>query len=195
WNMTFSFYHSVRTLPADLREVAIVTRLRPWRRFMTLEVPSSMIGLIWNSMMSWAGGWFFLMASEQFTLGKQSFQLPGLGSYLQAAANAGNSGAIILGLLTLIILIILLDLLFWRPLVAWADKFKVELSSGSDIPHSPVLNALRRSVFIAFINHHVFYPIGRLLAGILNRLQPLETDLPSPSTAKETSRFTVGRIV
>src|SRR2546423_7534199 len=92
WNMTFSFYHSVRTQPADLQEVATITRLRPWRRFMTLELPSSVIGLLWNSMMSWAGGWFFLMASEQFTLGDRSFQLPGLGSYLQAAANAGNTG-------------------------------------------------------------------------------------------------------
>ena len=92
--MTFSFYHSVRTIPTDLQEVATITRLRPWRRFFMLEVPTSAIGLIWNSMMSWAGGWFFLMASEQFTLGSHSFQLPGLGSYLQAAANAGNTGAI-----------------------------------------------------------------------------------------------------
>ena len=173
WNMTFSFYHSVRTLPTDLQEVAIVTRLRPWRRFMTLEVPSSMIGLIWNSMMSWAGGWFFLMASEQFTLGKQSFQLPGLGSYLQAAANAGNNVAIILGLLTLIVLIVLLDLLFWRPLVAWADKFKVELSSGADTPHSPVLDALRRSALLATLSQRVFAPIGQWIARLLDRLQPL----------------------
>jgi len=145
WNMTFSYYHSARTLPTDLQEVTAVARVRPWRRFLILEVPSSMIGLIWNSMMSWAGGWFFLMASEQFTLGSRSFQLPGLGSYLQAAANAGNTGAILLGLATLIALIVLLDLLFWRPLVAWADKFKVEQSSGADTPHSPVLDALRRS--------------------------------------------------
>jgi NitT/TauT family transport system permease protein len=87
WNMTFSFYHAARTLPADLKEFSAVARLRPWQRFFKLEVPSSMIGLIWNSMMSWAGGWFFLMASEQFTLGTRSFQLPGLGSYLQLAAN------------------------------------------------------------------------------------------------------------
>src|SRR5579884_721573 len=173
WNMTFSFYHSVRTQPADLREVATITRLRPWRRFLTLEVSSSMIGLIWNSMMSWAGGWFFLMASEQFTLGSHSFQLPGLGSYLQAAANAGNTGDILLGLLTLVLLIVLLDLLFWRPLVAWADKFKVELSSGDEAPHSPVLEALRRSALIALINRRVFHPIGRLIAGILDRLQPV----------------------
>jgi NitT/TauT family transport system permease protein len=198
WNMTFSFYHSVRTLPADLQEVAIVTRLRPWRRFMTLVVPSSMIGLIWNSMMSWAGGWFFLMASEQFTLGKQSFQLPGLGSYLQAAANAGDNVAIILGLLTLIVLIVLLDLLFWRPLVAWADKFKVELSSGADTPHSPVLDALRRSTLLATLSRHVFSPIGRWIARLLDRLQPLPGTFTTPDTSRQaqpSTTFSVRRVV
>jgi NitT/TauT family transport system permease protein len=189
WNMTFSFYHSVRTLPADLQEVSVVTRLRPWRRFTTLELPSSMIGLIWNSMMSWAGGWFFLMASEQFTLGKSSFQLPGLGSYLQAAANAGNTGAILLGLLTLIILIILLDLLFWRPLVAWADKFKIEQSSGADTPHSPVLNALRRSALLATLSSRVFAPLGRMLTRLLDRLQPL----PGASYSSVQSDKLLGR--
>ena len=102
WNMTFSFYHAARTLPSDLKEFSAIAHLRPWQRFLKLEVPSSMIGLIWNSMMSWAGGWFFLMASEQFTLGNKSFQLPGLGSYLQIAANEGNTGALLLGLFTLI---------------------------------------------------------------------------------------------
>src|SRR5579863_1941592 len=165
WNMTFSFYHSARTVPADLQEVATITRLRPWRRFITLELPSSAIGLIWNSMMSWAGGWFFLMASEQFTLGQNhSFQLPGLGSYLQVAASSGDIGALLLGLATLIVLIILLDQLFWRPLVAWADKFKMELSSGGDAPHSFVLDALRRSSLIALVNQRLFRPIGRQIA-------------------------------
>ena len=173
WNMTFSFYHSARTLPTDLQEVSTISRLRPWQRFIRLVVPASMIGLIWNSMMSWAGGWFFLMASEQFTLGSRSYQLPGLGSYLQAAANAGDTGAILLGLLTLILLIVLLDLVFWRPLVAWADKFKVEMSSGADEPHSFVLNALRRSALIGVINQRVFRPIGSVIASVLNRLQPL----------------------
>ena len=198
WNMTFSFYHSVRTLPADLQEVAIVTRLRPWRRFVTLEVPSSMIGLIWNSMMSWAGGWFFLMASEQFTLGNQSFQLPGLGSYLQAAANAGNTGAIILGLLTLIILIILLDLLFWRPLVAWADKFKVEMSSGADTPHSPVLNALRRSALLATLSRRIFVPVGRGITGLLDRFQPVPgttSVLDSDEQQHVPATFSVRRLI
>ena len=123
--------------------------------------------------MSWAGGWFFLMASEQFTLGSRSYQLPGLGSYLQAAANAGNTGALILGLFTLVLLIVLLDLVFWRPLVAWADKFKVELSSGADEPHSFVLDTIRRSAIVAVANRRVFRPLGSLTARFLNCLQPL----------------------
>jgi NitT/TauT family transport system permease protein len=194
WNMTFSFYHSARTLPADLKEVTTITRLRPWQRFLKLELPSSMIGLIWNSMMSWAGGWFFLMAAEQFTLGKQSFQLPGLGSYLQAAANAGNVQAILFGLFTLILLIILLDFFFWRPLVAWADKFKVELSSGADAPHSPVLDALRRSALIAATNRRVFRPLGAFFARLLNRIQPLPGEA-FPGELKESRLPTPRRII
>ncbi len=185
WNMTFSFYHSVRTQPSDLREVTTIARLRPWQRFLKLELPSSMIGLIWNSMMSWAGGWFFLMASEQFTLGSRSFQLPGLGSYLQAAANTGNTGALLLGLGALVTLIILLDLLFWRPLVAWADKFKIELSSGVDAPHSPVLDALRHSAFIASLNQRVFGPLGRLLARLLNWVQSVPGSKRATNTTEQ----------
>jgi NitT/TauT family transport system permease protein len=174
WNMTFSFYHSARTLPSDLKEVSSIARLRPWQRFLKLEVPSSMIGLIWNSMMSWAGGWFFLMASEQFTLdNNHSFQLPGLGSYLQKAANTGNTVALLLGLFTLIVLIVLLDFCLWRPLVAWADKFKLEMNSDADPPTSPVLNVIRNSALIYALNRRVFRPIGNVIARVLNRLQPL----------------------
>jgi len=194
WNMTFSFYHSARTLPSDLQEVATISRLRPWQRFVRLVVPASMIGLIWNSMMSWAGGWFFLMASEQFTLGNRSYQLPGLGSYLQAAANAGNTGAILLGLLTLVLLIVLLDLVFWRPLVAWADKFKVEQSSGADEPSSFVLNTLRRSALIGVINQRVFRPIGSFIARILNRLQPLPKE-EMPEKVQQSRQLSSRRIV
>jgi NitT/TauT family transport system permease protein len=194
WNMTFSFYHSARTLPSDLQEVAIISRLRPWQRFVKLVVPASMIGLIWNSMMSWAGGWFFLMASEQFTLGPRSYQLPGLGSYLQAAANAGNTGDILLGLFTLVLLIVLLDLVFWRPLVAWADKFKVEMGSGADEPHSFVLNTLRRSALIAAVNQRVFRPVGSFIARLLNRLQPL-TKEEIPEKEQKSRRPSPRRIV
>ncbi|HJT57258.1 MAG TPA: ABC transporter permease subunit [Ktedonobacteraceae bacterium] len=195
WNMTFSFYHSARTVPTELQEVATIARLRPWQRFLKLEVPSATIGLVWNSMMSWAGGWFFLMASEQFTLGSQSFQLPGLGSYLQVATNDGNMGAILLGLGTLTALIILLDLLFWRPLVAWANKFKLELSSEGDAPHSPILDALRRSALIALLNRRIFHPIGSLLALLLNWLQPMPSPGYAASIAAQKERaFSVRRI-
>lgn len=193
WNMTFSYYHSARTLPADLKEFSAVARLRPWQRFVKLEVPASMIGLIWNSMMSWAGGWFFLMASEQFVLGKRSFQLPGLGSYLQVAANAGNAEAILLGLLTLIVLIILLDFLFWRPLVAWADKFKLELSSEAEPPTSPVLNLLRNSALIESANCRVFRPLGAGLARLLNRVQPLPAS--TTRSARQPRRFSARRVI
>jgi NitT/TauT family transport system permease protein len=173
WNMTFSFYHSSRMIPSDLKDFSLVARLRPWQRFLKLEVPSSMMGLIWNSIMSWAGGWFFLMASEQFTLGNNSFQLPGLGSYLQTAANTGNASALLMGFFTLIMLIILLDFCVWRPLVAWADKFKLEMNSDADPPTSPVLNIIRNSALIYTLNRRVFRPLGDAIARLLNRLQPL----------------------
>ncbi|GHO83909.1 ABC transporter permease [Dictyobacter formicarum] len=196
WNMTFSYYHSARTLPKDLKEFSAVARLRPWQRFFKLEVPASMIGLIWNSMMSWAGGWFFLMASEQLVLGSRSFQLPGLGSYLQTAANKGNATALVSGLVTLIALIILLDFFFWRPLVAWADRFKLEMNSEGDAPTSPVLNVLRRSALVGALNQRLFRPIGSVIAGILNRLQPLPGASSFVSVNKmEQRRFTVGGLL
>lgn len=195
WNMTFSFYHSVRTQPKDLQEFSAIARLRPWQRFLNLELPSGMIGLIWNSMMSWAGGWFFLMASEQFTLGNRSFQLPGIGSYLQLAAYTKNTGAILAGLATLIVLIILLDMLFWRPLVAWADKFKIELSSGDDAPHSLVLDALRRSALVAWLTQRVFHPLGLLLTALLNRLQPLPNSSTIETEGQPAHRISLRRVI
>ncbi|BCL77875.1 ABC transporter permease [Ktedonobacteria bacterium brp13] len=195
WNMTFSFYHSARTLPPELKEFSSVARLRPWQRFLKLEVPASMIGLIWNSMMSWAGGWFFLMAAEQFSLGSKSFQLPGLGSYLQTAVNQGDVPALVCGLATLVALIILLDFFFWRPLVAWADKFKIEMSSGDDTPESFVLNAIRRSALIHQLQRTVFRPIGAGLARILNRLQPLPKAAQAPRIKGSPQKMTVGRII
>ncbi len=160
WNMAFGFHQSLMTIPADLREAATIYRLNFWQRFTRLEVPFGLIGLIWNSMMSWAGGWFFLMAAEQFTLGPRSFQLPGLGSYLQTAANAGNVGALLLGLLTLIIVIVLLDQLLWRPLIAWADRFKVEQTASGQAPTSAVLQLLRRSALVEWTQEHALRLAG-----------------------------------
>ncbi len=154
-----------------------------------------MIGLIWNSMMSWAGGWFFLMASEQFTSGSHSFQLPGLGSYLQAAANAGNTGAILLGLLTLILLIVLLDLLFWRPLVAWADKFKVEQAAALMPRTRPYSMRCAAPHLSPLVNRRVFRPLGELAAGLLDRLQPLPgTSEPVKGEDRPSRALTVPQV-
>jgi NitT/TauT family transport system permease protein len=133
WNMTFGWYQSLTTVPVELREASSIFRLNTWLRFKRLELPFGTIGLIWNSVMSWAGGWFFLMAAEIFTVGSRDFRLPGLGAYLQEAANQGDFRSIAFGLTALITTIVALDQFIWRPLLAWSDRFKVEMT-GSDEP-------------------------------------------------------------
>jgi NitT/TauT family transport system permease protein len=127
WNLTFAWYQSLITIPQEMREAGAIFRLRSYLRLRFLELPFAAIQLIWNSMMSWAGGWFFLMASEMFTVGARDYRLPGLGSYLQKAAYLGDTRALAWGLVTLIFLIVLLDQLVWRPLLAWAERFKLEM--------------------------------------------------------------------
>ncbi len=136
WNMTFGWYQSLTTIPKELQEAGKIFRLNTWLRFKKLELPFGMISLIWNSMMSWAGGWFFLMAAEIFTVGERDFRLPGLGAYLHEAASQGDTRAILWGLLTLILTIIALDQLIWRPLLAWSTRFKVEMVESDDAPSS-----------------------------------------------------------
>ncbi|HZU06464.1 MAG TPA: ABC transporter permease subunit [Chloroflexota bacterium] len=155
WNLAFGVYQSLRTIPRELSEAAALYRLNAWRRFWKLELPASAISLVWNSMMSWAGGWFFLMAAEQFTLGEKDFRLPGLGSYLKAAVDAGDLHALGLGLATLVAVIVALDQLVWRPLVAWAEKFKVEQSGAAVQPTSWVLTLLRRSALVAWVGERL----------------------------------------
>lgn len=154
WNLAFSFHQSLMTIPTELHEAAAVYRLGAWRRFLRLELPFGMIALIQNSMMSWAGGWFFLMASEQFVLGRNNFRLPGLGSYLARAAETQNWSAVTLGIVTLVLVIVLLDQFLWRPLVAWSDRFKFEQSAG-DAPRSWVLDALRGSTTVEWVGTHL----------------------------------------
>jgi NitT/TauT family transport system permease protein len=169
WNMTFSFYQSMTTIPGDLREAAAVFRFDPWLRLKTLELPFAAVGLIWNSMMSWAGGWFFLMAAEIYNVGERDFRLPGLGSYLQVAANSGDHRALFLGVLTLVLIITLLDQLVWRPLLAWADKFKVEMVEGDDRPTSWALDVLSRSYLVRTLTERYWDPFVERLDGRLRR--------------------------
>jgi len=144
WNMTFSFYGSLRAIPLELREVARVHRFGWWKRFRTLEVPASMIGLVWNSMMSMAGGWFFLTVNEAFTLGDHDFRLPGIGSYMSVAIDRGDVRAMLAAIAAMVTMIVTVDQLVWRPVLAWAHKFKVEEAEAASAPQSWVLNLLRR---------------------------------------------------
>ncbi len=146
--MTFGWYQSLTTIPKELREASSIFRLNAWLRFKKLELPFGMIGLIWNSMMSWAGGWFFLMAAEIFTVGARDFRLPGLGAYLHEAANQGDTHAILWGLAALILTIIALDQFVWRPLLAWSDRFKVEMVESDDAPSSWFYNVMHNSALV-----------------------------------------------
>jgi len=164
WNMAFSFYSSLKSIPEEMREAARLYRFSWWQSFTQMELPYAAIGLVWNSMMSVAGGWFFLMACEMFVLGKRDFRLPGLGSYLQTAASAGDTKAIIWGLVTMVAIIVLTDQLVWRPVIAWAQKFKFENVEAVDVPRSPVLNLIRRSKALAFLANRTVAPAREALA-------------------------------
>lgn len=136
WNLTFAWYQSLTTIGRDLHEASAIFRFNRWLRLKWLELPSAAGSLIWNSMMSWAGGWFFLMAAEIFTVGERDFRLPGLGAYLQEAANQGDIQALVWGILVLVGVIVLLDQLVWRPLLTWAERFKLEMTADENLVSS-----------------------------------------------------------
>jgi NitT/TauT family transport system permease protein len=163
WNMAFSFYASLKGIPKEMREAATVYRFSWWQRFTQMELPYSAIGLVWNSMMSVAGGWFALMVCEMFVLGERDFRLPGLGSYLQTAASAGDTRSILWGIATMVAVIVLLDQFIWRPVIAWAEKFKVEQVESSDAPRSWVLNMVQHSSGLAKIREKTLRPVGERL--------------------------------
>ena len=148
WNIAFSFYSSLKGIPRELREAAIIYRFGRWQKFVELDLPFSTIGLVWNSMMSVAGGWFFLMACEMFVLGNRDFRLPGLGSFLQTAASHGNTRAILWGLAAMVTVIVLLDQLIWRPVIAWADKFKFEQVENARAATHNLLSLLGRASIV-----------------------------------------------
>ena len=158
WNMAFSFYASLKALPRELVEASRVYRFSNLQRFLQLELPQGAIGLVWNSMVSVAGGWFFLMACEMFVLGKRDFRLPGLGSYLQSAASAGDTVAITWGIAAMIGVVVLIDQLVWRPAIAWSDKFKLEQVESSSSHSSPVLNRFRKSPLLTQLRDKVTTP-------------------------------------
>ena len=165
WNMTFSFYHSLHAVPAELQEVATVYRFDRWARLRSVELPYATMGLVWNSMMSMAGGWFFLMISESFQLGDHDFRLPGLGSYMSVAVERGRVDAMLGAIAAMVLMIVLLDQVLWRPVVVWAQKFRVEeWAHTGGAARSWFLDWLRRS---------------RLIGAGLRRLRAMRSERPT----------------
>ena len=191
WNMTFSFYQSLTTIPNELREAAAVFRFDPWLRLKAVELPFAAIGLLWNSMMSWSGGWFFLMAAEIFHVGARDFRLPGLGAYLQTAANAGNLTAVFLGVVTLVGVIVLLDQLLWRPLIAWTDRFKMDMVEGDEPPRSWFLDLLSRAWLVEQFGTRLWRPFSEWVDRGFQRRTGGVIASPEPSAEAGQSRMAV----
>jgi NitT/TauT family transport system permease protein len=192
WNMTFSFYQSMTTIPTEMREAAAVFRFNPWLRFKAVELPFAAIGLLWNSMMSWSGGWFFLMAAEIFSVGSRDFRLPGLGSYLQTAANEGSLHAVVLGVATLVFVIVLLDQFVWRPLIAWADRFKVDMVEGDEPPTSWFLDLISRAWLVEQFGTHIWGPFSEWVDRGFQRRTSGVIASPEPSAEAAPSRLAIG---
>ncbi|MGW8730351.1 ABC transporter permease [Streptomyces sp. NPDC055808] len=163
WNMTFGFYHSLTSLPRELDELSRSFRFTRWMRFWKVELPSGMISLVWNGMMSFGGGWFFLVASEAISVNNKDYALPGVGSYAGAAITDGDLGKVGWAILTMAVMVIGVNFFFWRPLTAWAEKFKNEQSEAGEIQRSAVLDFLRRSHWPQLLGK-AFRPLGRALS-------------------------------
>ncbi len=187
WNMAFSFYSSLKSIPRELNEAATIYGFSRWQRLLQLELPYGAIGLVWNSMVSVAGGWFFLMACEMFVLGARDFRLPGLGSYLQTAASAGNTWAIVMGLAVMIAMIVAIDQIIWRPAIAWSDKFKFEQVESSVHTRSPMLHLLRHAGALEALRCHTVIPLSET---IYRRLGKRSGGFAKRASAKQSEKGT-----
>jgi len=178
WNMTFAFYYSLKSQPRELDEASRLLRLSRWQRFWRVDVPSGIIPLVWNGMMSFGGGWFFLTASEALSVNNHQFALPGIGSYVAAASDDGELGKVLLAIAVMILMVVGVNVLFWRPLTAWADRFRVEESEGAEAPRSLMLDLLRRSRIPRAVGQtfgKLVYPIDRAFAPLGVAEHPLRT--------------------
>jgi len=181
WNMAFSFYQSLRTVPSDLDEVSRHFRLSAWLRFWRLEVPFAAPGLIWNTMMSMSGGWFFVVASEAITVGDTSVRLPGIGAWLSMAIDERDIAAVGLAVAAMAAVILAYDQLLFRPIVAWADKFRSEQTAAQQRPRSWVFDLVRRGRVVKKLFAHIAVSTVRL---------PV---IPLPASAAKWTRWWHGR--
>ncbi|HZB87363.1 MAG TPA: ABC transporter permease subunit [Terracidiphilus sp.] len=182
WNLAFSFYSSLKSIPREMLEASRIYRYSAWQRFWQLEMPYATIGLVWNSIVSVAGGWFALIACEISPFSNYTYQLPGLGSYLQVATNSGDYKALLSGIATVILIVVATDQLVWRPLIAWSDKFKFEQVESADRVTSPILELLRRSALFGSVPGRLWERIEEPLYQRLartpqaHRVQPLDEE-------------------
>jgi NitT/TauT family transport system permease protein len=183
WNITFSFYHSLMSQSPDLDEASKLMGLSRWKRFWTLDVPGGAIGLVWNGMMSFGGSWFFLTASEQIGVGSRGYILPGVGSYVGVAEAQGNLKHVLLGIATMLIMILAVNFVFWRPLVAYVERFRQELTEASTKPRSLFLDMLRSTAWPGLAGRG-----RRVLAGPVNRALGSVTGTDDQSLTARTSR-------
>lgn len=192
WNMTFSFYQSLRTVPQGLSEAATLYQLSRWQRFSRLELPSAAIPLLWNAMMSFAGGWFFLAASEAITVLNRNYTLPGIGSYVAAAVAVRDLRALCWAIVTMAVVILLVDQLFWRPLVAWSDRFRLEQSGSGEAPSSWVVELLRAARIPSLVGD-ALAPLGDALDRSLSFLLGTSREIgPKPVSPRGERLFRSG---
>src|SRR5882757_3109316 len=179
WNMTFAFYYSLTSQPRELDEAARLMRLSRWQRFWRLDVPGGMIPLVWNGMMSFGGGWFFLTASEALSVNNHQYALPGIGAYVATATADGELSKVLLAIGVMIVMVVGVNVLFWRPLTAWAERFRIEYSESAEAPRSLTLNLLRRSRIPAALGTvfgRLVFPVDRAMAPFGLAEHPLRTD-------------------
>src|SRR5436190_20219007 len=143
--MTFSFYSSLKSVPSDFKEVASIIGLNSRETLLRVELPFSAMNLVWNSLMSMSGGWFFLSVCEAFTLGDQQYRLPGIGAYMATAIAKGNVRAMVAGIIAMSVLIIVMDIMIWRPVLAWAHQFRLEETPGYKATEPLMNNVVRES--------------------------------------------------
>jgi NitT/TauT family transport system permease protein len=185
WNMTFSMYQSIRNVPKDLEEASRSFHLSGWQRFWRLDVPFAMPGLIWNTMMSMSGGWFFVVASEAVSVGNTTFKLPGIGSWLALAIEEKDIGAVALAVATMAAVILAYDQLVFRPIVAWADKFRFEQTAAQQRPQSWVYDIVRRAQLFKRI-----FALFDVLCARMSAALPRQANISLPAMSPRVSRAT-----
>ena len=192
WNMAFSFYSSLKSIPREMHEVAEVYRWSPWQKLTQMELPFAAIGLVWNSMISVASAWFYLIACEMFVLKSHDFRLPGLGSYLQTAANNADTRAIVWGLIAMIGVVVAMDQLIWRPVIAWAEKFKFEQVESAHAQRSPILDLLKTSRVLRPVDRMFISPARERVNIHFARTWAQRTDGHAPSNSARWFSYLIG---